>query len=202
MDDHQAITKLKAGDIHGLEELVNGYYLQAVRAAYLIVQDHDLAEDIVQTSFVNLDQKINQFDETRDFRPWFMRMIVNKTISACRSQKKNISLTDLDESGWDNSNFNLVFIPGNSIEDEYITRETCQTIWFALEQLNPLQKAAIVMRYYLDFSENEISEALNRSKSTVKWVLFSARRKLNKILIPFNAEIKQQNAIVINEEKL
>ena len=47
MDERQAIARLKQGDLGGLEFLVRTYQLQALHAAYLIVQDRDLAEDIV-----------------------------------------------------------------------------------------------------------------------------------------------------------
>jgi len=39
MEEQQAIVLLKQGDNRGLEVLVQLYYLQAVRASYLIIQD-------------------------------------------------------------------------------------------------------------------------------------------------------------------
>ena len=50
MTEEQAIDKLKQGDISGLEVLVKAYYLQAVRAAYLVTQDRPQAEDVVQAA--------------------------------------------------------------------------------------------------------------------------------------------------------
>ena len=46
MEDRIAISRLKQGDLTGLESLVNRYQVQAVHAAYLVVYDLTLAEDI------------------------------------------------------------------------------------------------------------------------------------------------------------
>jgi hypothetical protein len=51
MDDLQAIRRLKAGDIGGLEILVVRYQWQAVQTAYLITHDEQLAEDVAQETF-------------------------------------------------------------------------------------------------------------------------------------------------------
>ena len=69
MDDRVAVTRIKKGDLNGLESLVNRYQAQAVHAAYLIVYDRALAEDVAQTAFVKVADCIQQFDETRPFAP-------------------------------------------------------------------------------------------------------------------------------------
>jgi RNA polymerase sigma-70 factor (ECF subfamily) len=199
MDDRQAVARLKQGDLGGLEELARGYYLQAVRAAYLVVRDPALAEDVVQTSFINLGQKIGQFDDSKAFRPWFLRSVINNAISACRRQKRNVSLDD-EEAGA------LAVIErladnGCSPEEDCITEETRQGIWQALEQLTPQQRAAVVLHYYLELGEDEIVQQLKRPKSTVKWLLFSARKKLRQLLRPFQAANNQPGTDTFGDEE-
>ena len=48
MEDRIAISRIKQGDLNGLESPVNRYQAQAVQAAYLIVRDRPLAEDVAQ----------------------------------------------------------------------------------------------------------------------------------------------------------
>ena len=45
MNEGEAISRLKQGDISGLETLVHRYQVQAVRTAYLVTRDRHLAED-------------------------------------------------------------------------------------------------------------------------------------------------------------
>jgi DNA-directed RNA polymerase specialized sigma24 family protein len=51
-----------------------------------------------------------------------------------------------------------------------------------MRQLTPEQRAAVVMRYYLDMSEADIASRLDRRTSMVKWLLRSARQKLGQLL--------------------
>lgn len=184
MDEHQAIMQLKQGDIGGLEILARLYYLQAVRAAYLIVQDNALAEDVVQNSFINLIDKIYQFDETRPFRPWFLRSVVNNSISACRQRKRVVSLDEIDEDCDQIGVLLHISAPEGDLEDTLISAETHSAVWQALEKLSPQQRAAIVLRYYLELSEDELTMELQRPKSTIKGLLFTSRRKLRQLLEP------------------
>jgi len=54
MDDLQAIQRLKAGDIGGLEALMERHQAKAVRTAFLITHDENLAEDVIQDTFVRI----------------------------------------------------------------------------------------------------------------------------------------------------
>jgi RNA polymerase sigma-70 factor (ECF subfamily) len=188
MDEQQAIGKLKQGDIKGLEALVEKYHLKAVRAAYLIVQDEALAEDVVQASFVTLPEKIHQFDDRRAFHPWFYRSVINKAISLSRKRKRFVFISDSQAfEEWSNV-IEGISRNGHSLEENYISEELSQAIWLALESLSPRQRATIVMRYYLEFSEQEICEEISEPKSTVKWTLYAARKKLRQILTPLRAD--------------
>jgi RNA polymerase sigma factor (sigma-70 family) len=80
MKDQIAISRLKQGDLNGLETLVSRYQARAVHAAYLIVHDRPLAEDVVQMAFVKVAERIHQFDEQRPFSPWFFRIVVNDAL--------------------------------------------------------------------------------------------------------------------------
>lgn len=52
MDEREAVRRLKDGDAGGLQPLVESFYDRAARAAYLVVRDPGLAEDIAQGAFV------------------------------------------------------------------------------------------------------------------------------------------------------
>ena len=46
--ERDAVRRIQRGDIAGLEDLVQRYQLQAARAAYLVVRDRSLAQDLVK----------------------------------------------------------------------------------------------------------------------------------------------------------
>ena len=91
MGEREAIDRLKEGEVDALEPLVRRYHARAGRAAYLIVRDHALAEDVAQGSFVRAYERIGTFDASRPFGPWFMRIVVNEAIKAARERERTAS---------------------------------------------------------------------------------------------------------------
>lgn len=94
MEDQIAVSCLKQGNLNGLETLVRRYQAQAVHAAYMIVYDRPLAEDVVQAAFVKVAKRIHQFDDERPFAPWFFRIVVNDAIKLAGKQKRDVSLEE------------------------------------------------------------------------------------------------------------
>jgi RNA polymerase sigma-70 factor, ECF subfamily len=182
MEEWQAVAQLKDGDMDGLEMLVNQYYFQALRASFLIIQDIHQAEDIVQTSFLHASEKIEQLSSDR-FGPWFLKMVVNASIRAAKRQKRQVSLDDQEDC-----RFLLEWLtdPHPSIEEIIETEEMRQKVWKALTLLPVRQRAAIVLKYYLQMSEKEVSHELRSPVSSIKWLLFSARNKLKASLRSIN----------------
>jgi len=52
----------------------------------------------------------------------------------------------------------------------------------ALLTLTPEQRAAVVLRYYLNLSESEMSAWLGAPEGTIKWRLHAARKHLRVLL--------------------
>ncbi len=182
-NDNQAIARLKRGDPGGLEALVRRYQVRAVHAAYLIVRDCPLAEDVVQSAFLQAAEKIGQFDDRRPFGPWFLRSVVHAALKAAKRQKRLISL-EADPTGVGFPLADWLADPAPRPEALVETEETRQAVWQALGQLSPEQRAAIVMRHFLDMSEAEMTAELQRPPSTVKWWLHAARQRMRHVLRP------------------
>ncbi|MEW5871740.1 MAG: sigma-70 family RNA polymerase sigma factor [Chloroflexota bacterium] len=175
--DSQAIARLKQGDLTGLDDLLERYQLRAVRTAYLIVLDRPLAEDIVQNAFVRLVRKINQFDDTRPFAPWFLRSVINDALKAIRREARWVSF-DVESTEEIAMLTKMLADPQPGPEEWAINAETCREIWQALGCLPPEQRSVIVQRYYLGYSEAEMSAQLQRPRGTIKWLLHNARQRL------------------------
>ena len=181
MEDRIAISRIKQGDLNGLEVLVNRYQVQAVHAAYLVVYDRALAEDIVQTAFVKVTERVQQFEEQRPFAPWFFRIVVNDAIKAAKRLKQSISLDEQLDGPIAKLAIQLMDPtpqPPQLVEE----KETRQFILSAIKSLTPEQRAVIVMRYFLDMSEVDMSMKMDRPLSTVKWWLRDARQRLYNLI--------------------
>ncbi len=182
MDEREAVARLKDGDIGGLEALVEMYQTRAVRVAYLVCRDPALAEDIVQSAFIRAYERIAQFDSERPFAPWFLRMVVNATLNTLKHQGRlhPLNVQDDDNAGLPDHEP----IDSEAILPEAILEraETISLIAATMNQLTAQQRAALVMRYYLDLSENEMAEQLKIAPGTVKWRLHAARERMRQLL--------------------
>lgn len=183
MDELHAVARLKRGDISGLELLVRVYQVRAVRAAYLIVRDRHMAEDIVQAAFVRAYERIHQFDSERPFGPWFLRGVVNDAIKAAGRRERLVPFESMADDRQDTFS-DLLADPGLGPEDLVEQAESREMIWAALGALSPAQRAVVVQRYFLDLSEAEMADELDCPSGTVKWRLHAARARLRLLLRP------------------
>lgn len=184
MDEHDeriAITKLKSGDIGGLAPLVRAYQQKALRTAYLVTQDQALAEDVTQAAFVRVFEAIAQFDTSRCFLPWFLRIVVNLSVQAAQKQARTLSLNDSPQH--DGITFeDLLTDQFPNPETEVERQEMEASVQQLLEQLSSDQRAVIVLRYYVDLTESHMSDVLAVPPGTIKSRLYAARRQLRNLI--------------------
>ncbi len=180
MNERDAITRLRVGDIGGLEALVREHQVRAVRAAFAITQDRSLAEDVVATAFLKAYESIDQFDTRRPFGPWFLRIVVNDATKAAVAKSRHVSLDRREEGGGSLADLLVDSGPG---PEELAERAEARTQFrAALAKLPPRQRESIVMRYYLGLRETEVAARQGTNVGTVKQHLFRARRRLSSLL--------------------
>lgn len=137
------------GSTSDLEALFRAHWPRAHRAAYLVVHDTALAEDIAQEAFLAAIRNLDRFDRRRPFGPWLHRIVVNRAIDAARtrSARRESTLDDTSPS------------PAPSEAD----RETLAR----LATLPPDQRAVVVLRYVLGYTPGEIAALLELPRGTV-----------------------------------
>ena len=72
------ICKVKSGDRKAFEELYNLYADQGLRTALAITKNKSNAADAVQETFIRVYNNIKSFDETKPFKPWFYKILINE----------------------------------------------------------------------------------------------------------------------------
>ena len=176
MDEKEAIRLLMKKDLRGLTWIMEKYQVRALRSAVLVTRDRDLAEDVVQGKFVELYRKMRTFDPNRPFAPWFLRGVINAAIDVSHSEHYEMPSTDCL------AEFERLADRTMLPETKLIQKELTKRVQESLMMLSPEQRGTIVMRYYLEMSEEEIAETAKVPKGTVKWRLHNARRRLQRIL--------------------
>jgi RNA polymerase sigma-70 factor (ECF subfamily) len=164
------------------------------RAAYLITHDAGLAEDVMQSAFVQMVDRIHQFDSARCFEPWFMRIVVNMALKSVGRNANHLPL-DLEAADWlpDPQ-------PGPAAALE--TADLERAVREALLALTPEQRAVIVLRYYLGYTEREMSQELGSPVGTIRWRLHAARKMLRGLLHNLNRPAQRSKGRAMNEAQL
>lgn len=178
MDNLQAIRRLKNGDIGGLEILITCHQARAIQAAYLVTRDEPMAEDVVQEAFIRFYERVRYFDETRPFEPYFLRSVVNRALNAVEKEHAAIGLDEEMEPLALQSLLEHAVL----VEDQVEYAQLKAKIARALESLSPRQRAVVVLRYFLEMSEKEMTVTLKIAPGTIKWLLNTARNRLRALL--------------------
>jgi RNA polymerase sigma-70 factor (sigma-E family) len=142
-------------EVGGLADLYLRHGDAAVRLAYLLTGDRALAEDLVQDAFVKLAGRLVHLRDPGAFDAYLRRTVVNLTNSYFRRKRLERAYLRRERGGIRTEES----LPDTGPRDE---------LWEALGRLSPRQRAAIVLRYYEDLSEQRVAEILNCRPGTVK----------------------------------
>jgi RNA polymerase sigma-70 factor (ECF subfamily) len=160
-----------AGDANAFGELVESYHQPVYNLCYRMLGDHYEAEDAAQEAFFRAYKSLGRYDSKRSFSTWLLSIAAHYCIDQLR--KRRMKLVPLDALP-----YSEISDPSPSPEGALSSGEDQQQVRALLEILSPTDRAAVVMRYWYDFSYDEISNALNISLSAVKSRLHRARRTL------------------------
>ena len=149
--ERKLIRAAQDGSEEALEALFRRHWQGAHRAAYLVVRDSQAAEDIAQEAFLAAIRALGRFDRRRPFRPWLHRIVVNRAIDHTRARTLR---QEVGEAAAD---------PVAPDEVHGLDEE----LQAALAELGPEQRAAIVLRFLLDYTPGEISRMLELPRGTV-----------------------------------
>jgi RNA polymerase sigma-70 factor (ECF subfamily) len=177
--ESELVKKAKQGDISAFESIFRTYIDESVRLAYIITRDWALSEDAVQEAFIRAYKSIKSFDESRPFRPWITKIVVNQARKIKRKYAGSFPLTEFLNIGEKES----------CADEEAVYNESNQTLTASIYMLDEKHRLPLILKYYGGFSEIEVSKILKIPLSTVKSRLYTARNRLSKIINASGGEI-------------
>ncbi len=167
--DRTFVRRYLAGQRDAANGLVDRYQKRLFNVALRMLGNVQDAEDVTQTVFLNAFLKLRTYDPSYRFFSWVYRMTVNEALNALKRRKRLVMLED--EPG----------LPAPGAAADRAT-EVQDRVGRALMQLNPDDRAVVVLRHFVDFSYEEIADVLEIPVKTVKSRLFTARERLRGLL--------------------
>jgi len=167
----EMLIRAQNGDEEAFTSLVLQYQNPVYNLCYRMLGNAQEAEDAAQETFWRAFQAIRRYDRNRSFATWLLSIAAHY----CIDQQRKKRITTMEIEDWMEE-----VIPDHTPEPEKQVRENeeRQSIQLLLSSLNPQDRAAVILRYWYECSEEEISQALQLSVSAVKSRLHRARLRL------------------------
>lgn len=161
------------GNQDAFAELVNTYQHAVYNLCYRMLGERTEAEDAAQETFLRAYMNLQRYDPARSFKTWLLSIASNHCIDRLRRRR----LTWLSLDGPLPSNI-MLSSDEPQPEEATIKDQRSQAIQTLLNELSTEYRAAVILRYWYDYSYTEIADILDTTESAIKSRLFRARQTL------------------------
>ena len=129
-----------------------------------IVLTHDVANDVLQNTFIRVYKNIQNFKGKSSLKTWLYTIPHNEAIRCVSQNKFHVSFNDI-------SNQYMNTLEQDSFFDG---EELSQTFHSILSQLTEKQRMVFNLKYFDNLQFNEIAEILSTNENTLKSTYYSA----------------------------
>ncbi|WP_256942409.1 sigma-70 family RNA polymerase sigma factor [Bacillus sp. OV166] len=158
------VKKAKSGDTKAFQELIDREKIKLFKIAYLYSKNEDDALDIFQETLYKALSSIQNLKEDKYFSTWITRILINNAKDFLRKKNRSIPM-ELEYLKTNESS------PSENIEDR-------MDLLKAIDYLDEKEKSALILRYYRDYSVNQIAVVLDIPEGSVKSTIHRALKKL------------------------
>ncbi len=176
--DSALVARALAGDRAAFGVLVERYAASVRRVARAVLGDPDDADDAAQDGMLAALVKLRQYDPSRPFGPWLMRVVANAATD--RRRRRRVRQTEQLDPG----------LVGGGVTPDVETdrRALGRRLREALAQLPERRRLAVVLFDVEGYSHAEIGRILRLPEGTVRSEVFHARRALRALLEDWKEE--------------
>ena len=163
----QLLKKAQSGDEKAFLELFSMHENQMYRVAFLYVKNEADALDVMQEAAYRTFKNINTLKNAEYFKTWITRITMNCAVDHIRKNSRIVQIgTEYLENTEEIS---------ESHEKEILLKASLEAL---MEVLEPEEKDVILLKYYYEYSFQEISKLMEKPLGTVKSVLYRGLKKL------------------------
>jgi len=173
------VQRLQAGDAEAFDTLFRRYVAKVYRQATHLVGSAAEAEEVVQDVFLAVYEKSHTFRGESAFATWLYRLTANAALSKLRRRKRRpeVAMDDyLPQFREDGHHLVRPVVDWSSdLEQGLADAQIQHLLRQAIELLQPLDKAVLVLSDFDELPNREIGEALGMTVPAVKARLHRAR---------------------------
>lgn len=176
------VDQAKNGSEKAFAGLMNRYRDSIYYMLLKMVNNASDAEDLTIEAFGKAFRNLETYTPKFAFSTWLFMIATNNCVDFIRKKKASPSLLDQNQDGMDNLTANIQSdLPDP--EESLIYHQKIAALKEVVNQLKPRYRKLIELRYYKEYSYEEISTELSLPIGTVKAQLFRAKTLLYNVLI-------------------
>ncbi len=171
MNEIKLIIKCQKGEKEAFNELITIYYPYVSKFLIKLTADEEIAQDLVQETFLKLVIHIDKFDVKGKamFSTYLMKIAKNCYLDYLKKNKKIASEIDIE-----------TISDTISIEDMIAERNELDMVLKEIDTLPFEQAQAIKLKYLEEYSLKEIAEKMGTKPITIKSRIHEGKKKLEK----------------------
>jgi RNA polymerase sigma-70 factor (ECF subfamily) len=177
--DEWLALAVQKGSESAMNSLVERYYSPVLRYLFRMAGGQQaLAEDMTQETFLRMMRGIASYQPSRPFKAWLYTIATNIARNYYTAADTKRTENSEEESDYEAD----APLP----EAALMSSQDAASIFNALMKLPEQQRSVVVLFYYEELAQKEISEILSIPVGTVKSRLSNGLRKLREILVQEN----------------
>ena len=181
--DYELVERaLGNGDQNAYTELMKNYREAIYFMMLKMTNNSNDADDLTIEAFGKAFRNLTQYTPDYAFSTWLFKIASNNCIDFIR--KKKIVTTSIDQSANTEDGGLAQSIPCERLdpEEQIIKKQKHKAMREVVDKLKPHYRTLVELRYYKEYSYEEIAEELSLPLGTVKAQLFRARDLLYQIM--------------------
>jgi len=200
-EERDVVAALRAGDESAFTRLVGAHHNSLIRMARMYVRTQEVAEEVVQETWLGVLKGLNQFEGRCSLKTWIFQILLNRARTRGGREGRMIPFSvlfdaqsDAGEPAVDPSQFNendpewpggWVTQPrnwGSTPEQMLLDAEFRACVEAAIATLPPNQKEVITLRDVQGWTSEEVCNVLGVSETNQRVLLHRGRSKVRQIL--------------------
>jgi len=181
LEDFELVQNALKGDEKAFTRLLSRYRDAIFFMLLKMVNNKNDAEDLTLEAFGKAFRNLHQYSPTYAFSIWLFKIASNNCIDFLRRKKGAYVAIENEESGESNEAVRLKSKDPNP-EEKLIRQQKAIILHHIVRKLKPRYRILVELRYFREYSYEEIANELKLPIGTVKAQLFRAREMLFKLI--------------------
>jgi RNA polymerase sigma-70 factor (ECF subfamily) len=172
------VQRLRKGEAGAYQKIVDQWQARVFNFALRYSNDQHFASEVVQKTFIQVFEKIDQLKDPAKLKSWLYKIASNNCCNEGRLKAKT-NYSRLEEQS-------LQTVDPDTPVNRYEKAELQTVVEEVLQQIPEEQRQVIIMKEYEGLKFREIAEILGESENTIKSRMYYGLDAMRKILINKN----------------